>query len=209
MDLLKQLGWRYAVKKFDPDRKVAAEHLEKILEAARLAPSAFGLQPYRLLVIADKQVREALVEYSMNQDKVLNSSHLLVFAIRREINDADIEQYLQLIAETRDTPRENLAGLERILREFIGAMSPEGYRDWAARQAYLALGNLLTACALQQVDACPMEGFAPAAYDRLLQLDQIGLAATVIATLGYRAADDPYAGLRKVRMPKDEFVIRV
>lgn len=209
MDLLKQLGWRYAVKKFDPDRKVAAEQLEKILEAVRLAPSAFGLQPYRLLVITDKQVREALVEHSMHQDKVLNSAHLLVFAIRREINDADIEHYLQLIAETRDTPLENLAGLERILREFIGAMSPEGYRNWATHQAYLALGNLLTACALQQVDACPMEGFAPAAYDHLLQLDQIGLAATVIAVLGYRAADDPYARLRKVRMPKDEFVIRI
>lgn len=209
MDLLRQLGWRYAVKKFDPERVIAAEHLEKILEAARLAPSAFGLQPYRLLVIADKQVREALVEHSMHQDKVLNSSHLLVFAIRREINDADIEQYLQLIAETRDTPRENLAGLERILREFIGGMSPENYRNWASRQAYLALGNLLTACALLQVDACPMEGFVPAAYDRVLELDQIGLAATVIATLGYRAADDPYARLRKVRMPKEEFVIRI
>lgn len=209
MDLLQQLGWRYAVKKFDPDRKVAAEQLEKILEAVRLAPSAFGLQPYRLLVITDKQVREALVEHSMHQDKVLNSAHLLVFAIRREINDADIEHYLQLIAETRDTPLENLAGLERILREFISAMSPEGYRNWATHQAYLALGNLLTACALAQVDACPMEGFAPAAYDHLLQLDQIGLAATVIAVLGYRAADDSYARLRKVRMPKDEFVIRI
>ena len=209
MDLIRQLGWRYAVKKFDPDRKLTSEQLETILESVRLSASAFGLQPYRLVVVDEVQVRESLVEHSMNQDKVLYASHLLVFAIRLSVDDTDIENHLRLISETRQTPRGNLAGLEQMLHQFTGAMSQDAYRNWATRQAYLALGNLLTVCAMLQVDACPMEGFVPAAYDRILQLDQLGLTATVIATLGFRAQDDPYARLRKVRMPSAEFIIRV
>jgi nitroreductase len=209
MELIDQLRWRYAVKKFDPGQKLDNRQLDTILESLRLSASSFGLQPYRIVVVEDPGLRKSLVEHSMNQDKVLHASHLLVFAIKQEITDRDIEDYIDLIAATRNTDRDSLGGMENILKQFIRRKSPEDYRNWATRQAYIALGNLLTVCAAMEVDACPMEGFIPAEYDRVLTLDSYGLTSKVIAVLGFRAQDDTTADLNKVRMSMDDFIVRM
>ena len=208
MGIIDSLQWRYAVKSFDANRRVEPALLEILLESVRLSPSAFGLQPYRLIVIEDKTIRQKLLEHSRQQEKVVASSHLLVFAIRLSLDSEDIEKHLQLVAATRKLDRSELTGLEHALQRTSQGMDNASYRSWAAKQAYLALGNLLTVCSLQGVDACPMEGFSASGYDQVLGLTARGLGAVVLATLGYRSPDDAYAKLPKVRMPVGDFIIR-
>lgn len=210
MDFVERLNWRYAVKKFD-DKKLAQEQLNSVLESVRLSASAFGLQPYRLILVEDHEKRKALGEHSMgNKEKVINASNLLVFAIEAKADASTVDNTISLISEVRGIPRTELAGLEGMLSGVIGRFADAGeYQSWAKRQVYLALGNMLTVCAGLGIDACPMEGFVAAGYDEVLGLEARGLTTAVIAVLGFRANDDAYGKLKKVRRPMDEFLIRV
>lgn len=208
--LVQQLNWRYATKQFDPRRKISPEDWAALEEALVLTPSSFGFQPWKFIVVTDQPVREQLVAASWGQRQVADCSHLVVFAIKKDLGERDIEAYLDRIAEVRGTPRATLAGLhEMMIGSLIKGMDAAARNTWAKHQVYIALGNFLTSVALLGIDACPMEGIEPLKYDDILGLDKQGLSTIVVAAAGYRAATDKYAVLKKVRFPKSEVLVKI
>jgi nitroreductase len=201
--LLDALRWRYATKAFDSNRKIPADTWSALEDSLVLSPSSFGLQPYRFLVINDPATRERLQPHAWGQRQVVDASHFIVFAARTSVTEAEIDTFIAHIARTRGVTPESLASYRGMM---TGMLLSEGFKPlvthWTARQAYIALGNLLTSAALLGVDACPMEGFVPAEFDKVLGLPAQGLSAVVCCALGYRHADDKYALAPKVRQPK-------
>ena len=205
--LLEALNWRYATKVFDAGRKIPSDTWQALEQTLILSPSSFGLQPYRFLVVQDPALRGQLLPHSWNQNQVVDCSHYVVFAARTDLTTAEIDEFIQLIAETRKLPVDALKAYRSMMvGSLIEGPLRSAIREWAARQAYVALGNLMTAAALVGVDACPMEGFSPSDYDRLLQLPAKGYSAAVCCALGYRASTDKYASLAKVRFSRDRLV---
>ena len=209
MSLVDKLNWRYATKKFDSTKKISADKLQNILDAAQLAPSSYGLQPYRVLIVEDAAIRAQLSEVAYGQPQITGASQLIVFAAETNINEAFGKKYMDNVAATRNIPREALAGFEGVVLGAINARTPEQLLVWAQKQAYIGLGVLVTAAAEQDVDICPMEGFDPAGFDKVLGLAEKGLTATVIATIGYRAEDDATSHESKVRRTASELFIHV
>lgn len=205
--LLDALNWRYATKTFDPARKIPADTWAALEDSLVLSASSFGLQPYRFLVVSDPAVRAQLMPHAWNQRQVVDASHFVVFASRTSVTEPEIDALVKLTSTARGIPAEALAGYRGMM---TGMLLAEGFRGfaphWAARQAYIALGNLLTSAALLGVDTCPMEGYVPAEFDRILGLPEQGLTAAVACALGYRSATDKYAGLPKVRFAKADLV---
>lgn len=206
MDILNKLEWRYAVKKFDPAKKLSTAQLKKLVAATRLSASSYGLQPYKILVVENPAVREQLKTVSNNQTQVTDASQLIVFARYTDLNEAHVDDYTNNIAETRNIAPEQLAGFAGMMKGTVNRLGAEGTAIWASKQAYLALGTLLTAAAVESVDACPMEGFDVAAYDKILGLKDKGLTTVVIAGVGFRAEDDAMQHAKKVRKPIAELV---
>ncbi|MBE2202949.1 MAG: NAD(P)H-dependent oxidoreductase [Chthoniobacterales bacterium] len=203
--LLDALHWRYATKQFDPSKKIPSPVWEALEDALVLSPSSYGLQPWRFFVVTDPELKAALRVHSWNQSQVTDCSHHVVFAVRRPIDVEFVDSHLARTAEVRGVPVESL----NFYRDIVAANLLEGatserLHDWAARQAYLALGNFLTAAALLGVDACPMEGFDPAKYDEILGLPEKGFHAVAACPAGYRAEGDKYAGLPKIRFLKKD-----
>ena len=209
MSIIDKLKWRYATKKFDTNKKLSAEQLDLLLEAIQLAPSSIGLQHYKVLVIENPEVRAKLREAAYGQPQVTDASHLIVFAAETGIDEAYGKRFIDLVASTRNAPRESLAGLEGMVLGQINSRTPEQRVLWAQKQAYIALGVLVAAAADRGIDAGPMEGFDPAKFDEILGLKEKGLTATVIAAVGFRADDDPFSKLIKVRRPKTELFIHI
>lgn len=207
-DLLHRLLWRYAVKRFDASKKIPQEHWNALENALVLSPSSYGMQPWKFVVVNDPQVRQELLHVSMGQRQVVDSSHLVVFAARTDITAVDVAHWLARLADIRQIP---LAGLDHMRQVMTGDLVT-GPRhqiavEWAKRQAYLALGVFLTSAAIIGVDTCPMEGFDPAGYDKILGLTALGYTAAVIATAGYRSDEDRTAGEVKVRFPVPEVIL--
>ncbi|HEY9261200.1 NAD(P)H-dependent oxidoreductase [Chitinophaga sp.] len=206
MDILNKLEWRYAVKKFDPAKKLSAAQLDKLIAATRLSASSYGLQPYKILIVENPAVREQLKAASNNQSQITDASQLIVFARYTDLNESHVDDYMNNIAETRNIVSEQLAGFSGMTKGVVTRLGAEGTAVWSAKQVYLALGTLLTAAAVENVDACPMEGFDAAKYDEILGLKDKGLTAVVIAGVGFRAADDVMQHAKKVRKPMAELV---
>lgn len=207
--VLAQLGWRYATKKFDPARKIAPELWAHLERAATLAPSSYGLQPWKFVVITDPEVRKQLHPVSWNQPQVLDASHLVVFAAKNPPTTGDVEEYVRHTAAVRGTTPEALDGFRQMMVGSLSRMDAAAAHRWAARQCYIALGVFLSAAALVGVDACPMEGFQTDKYDEILGLKAKGLGSVVMAAAGYRSPEDANAAAAKVRFPVDDVVIRV
>jgi nitroreductase len=206
-ELLQALHWRYATKNFDPNRPLPAETWNALQDALVLTASSFGLQPYRFLVVNDPAVRARLLPHAWNQRQVVDASHFIVFAARTEVTGADLDRYMARIAEVRGVTVESLAGFRQMMAgSLIGDESKTRIPQWTARQVYIALGNLLTSAALLGVDACPMEGFAPAEFDKILNLPEQGYTAVVCCALGYRSANDKYAAIPKVRFAAHDLI---
>ena len=205
--LLERLHWRYAVKRFDPSRAIPEATWAVLEEALRLAPSSFGFQPWRFVVVRDQALRGTLRAVSFNQPQITEASHLVVFAGRRGLGPADAERLVAATASERGATRESLAGFERSLLRHV--QSGRDLDAWSARQTYIALGFFLEAAALLGVDACPMEGIEPAKYDEILGLPAKGYTALCVATAGYRAADDAYAANKKVRFAPGDVIEKV
>jgi nitroreductase len=205
--LAEALNWRYAVKAFDPARQIPAGTWAALEDALIKSPSSFGLQPYRFLVITDKALREKLVAHSWGQRQVADSSHFVVFLARTEVKAEHVDHFVKRIAEVRGTTPDALKGYrDVIVGSVVEGQGAAHAAQWAARQAYIALGQLMTSAALLNVDACPMEGFSPADYDEVLGLKGTGFTAVVACALGYRSASDKYAALPKVRFPASELI---
>jgi len=208
MKLLDALKWRYAVKRMN-GAKIPAEKMNTILEAIRFAPSSFGLTPYQVLVIEDEETRKKLHPAFYNQSQVVDCSAVIVFAAWNSITEKEVGEYMQDIAEQRGVPVESLNDFAGYINGALKNLTPEQARVWADKQTYLALGFSLVAAAAEQIDATPMEGFAPDAVDAVLGLKELGLHSAVALTLGYRdAANDYLVNAKKVRRTHDKLVIR-
>ncbi|AWH85433.1 NAD(P)H-dependent oxidoreductase [Flavobacterium album] len=208
-DYIESLQWRYATKKYDPDKKVSDQDLETLKEAVRLSVSSMGLQPYKVLIVENPEVRRLLREASNNQAAITEASHVFVFANETNVGHSHIENYLDNIIRTREVSRESLAPFSNSMHSFIESQTEDSKNFWTSKQAYLAMSSLINAAAVLHIDATPMEGFNRAAVNEVLGLDKIGLSAAVIATIGYRHKDDRFQHLKKVRKSKDELFITI
>jgi nitroreductase len=208
--LLQQLGWRYATKAFDPTKSISDSDWAVLEKALILTPTSYGLQPIRFVVITDRATREKLVPVSWNQRQPAECSHFLVFAARAKNTEADIDHYLSRVAEVRGGSVDALGGFKKLLMSDV-VDGPRGKIafEWATRQAYIALGNFMTAAAVVGVDTCPMEGFVSEEYDEILGLPEQGYHAVIACAAGYRAATDKYASVPKVRFSPNELVVRI
>lgn len=205
--LLSALAWRYATKVFDPNKKIPADLWQALEHALALSPSSYGLQPYRFLVIHDAAKRAELLPHSWNQKQVVDCSHYVVFTGRTQMTEADLDRFLALTSRVRNIPAETLSAYRGMMMgDLVNGTRGKIAHEWATRQAYIALGNLMTCAAVLGVDACPMEGFVPAEYDRVLGLGNSGYASVVCCALGYRSPNDKYAGLTKVRYPTTDLI---
>ena len=207
MDIIKQLNWRYATKSFDTQRLVSDKDIEVITEAFNLTATSYGLQPLKLMVIKDKELQTELVPFSYNQKQVGEASHVLVFCIESQIDTAFITSYFDRVKSIRNTADAILDPFKTFLIEDFKTKSDIEKETWAIKQAYLALGNLMTVCATLHIDGCPMEGFSPSDYDTVLGLEALKLKSVLVMPIGYRAKDDFMADLKKVRRPIKESVI--
>jgi nitroreductase len=207
--VLHQLRWRYATKKFDSGKKIPADVWAKLEQAVVLAPSSYGLQPWKFIVVTNPEVRKQLHPASYNQAQILDASHLVVFAAKNPPTPADVDHHVNRTAQVRGLKPEALDDYKKRMLGSISNMTEANAFAWAARQCYIALGVFLSSAALFGVDACPMEGFQNARYDEILGLKPKGLSAVVIATAGYRASDDPAAALTKSRFDVNEVIERI
>jgi nitroreductase len=206
MSLLESLGWRYATKKMNGST-VPQEKLDYILEAARLAPSSSGLQPYEIFVISNKELLEKIRPIAHNQNQITESSHLLVWAAWDGYSLEKIETTFHKLLAERGLPLTKMDDYKKMLWSMYEPRGKEWQSTHAAKQAYISFSMAIAASAEQKVDATPMEGFNPEELDKLLGLSEKGLKSVVILPLGYRdAANDWNANLKKVRKPMNEFV---
>lgn len=203
------LQWRYAVKKFDPQRVLPDEQVALLKEAFNLTATSFGLQPIRMLVIRHGELQQQLVAHTYGQRQVADASHLLVICVETKIETEFIEAYFTRVRDLRGTPEEILEPYKVALVKRFKGMAPDEIRAWAVNQAYLALGNLLTVCAYERIDSCPMEGFVPKGYDAVLGLAAQGLEAVLVLPVGFRAKDDPFSDFTKVRRPLQGSVLTI
>ncbi|MBP6348022.1 MAG: NAD(P)H-dependent oxidoreductase [Candidatus Obscuribacter sp.] len=203
--LLNSLKWRYAVKKFDPTKKLNDETWAALQEALVLSASSFGLQPWKFVVVTTQSIKDKLPEHSWGQTQAADCSHLVVICRKDSIDEAYVDHYLQAIATARGVTVESLQSYGGMMKGFIN--SPSDKAEWMTKQCYIALGSLLSSAAILGVDACPMEGFDSKAYDKILGLEALGCRSVVVCPLGYRAKDDHYADLAKVRFDAKEVVI--
>ena len=206
---LAALHWRYAVKKFDPAKKIPADLWSALEQSLVLSPSSYGLQPWKFFVVETPSVREQLLPHSWGQKQIVDASHLVVFAMKKDIGAADAERLVARSLAVRKLPPAALDGYKGLIVGSLAKTPPPAIDVWMSRQVFIALGVFLTTAALLGVDTCPREGFVPEKYDEVLGLTAKGYASRVVATAGYRAADDVNASLAKVRYPTEEIVERV
>ena len=200
------LNWRYATKKFDSEKKLSQEDLNTLLESIQLSASSYGLQPYEVIVVKDEEIREKLKAAAWNQTQITDASYLLVFANLKSVSENYVDTYLDNIAETRNLNRADLKGMEDMIKSTTLQLPADAQNTWAAKQAYIALGNLLSAAANLKIDTCPMEGFDAAKFDEILGLQDKNLTTAVIAPVGYRSEEDQYQHLTKVRKSKSDLI---
>jgi nitroreductase len=205
--LTEALQWRYATKVFDATRKIPAGVWQTLERALVLTPTSYGLQPYRFLVVTDPVKRAELLPHSWNQKQVVDASHFVIFTARTEMKRADVDKLIARISSVRGVPAESMTPYwNMMIGDVVNGPRGKQAHEWAARQVYIALGNLMTCAAILGVDACPMEGLNPAEYDRILGLKGGDYATVVACALGYRAATDRYAKLAKVRYETADLV---
>ncbi len=205
--LLDALEWRYATKVFDATKKIPADVWAALEQALVLTPTSYGLQPYQFLIVQDAAKRAALLPHSWGQKQVVDCSHFVVFTARTEMQEADVKRLIARISSVRGVPAEFMTPYwNMMISDVVNGPRGKAAHEWAARQSYIALGNLMTAAAVLGVDACPMEGLVPAEYDKVLKLEGSGYKTVVALALGYRAATDKYASLAKVRYETADLV---
>ena len=209
MGIINSLQWRYATKKFDSSKKLSNQQIETIKKAFKLTPTSFGLQPLKLICIQNKELQEKLLEYCYFQRQVVDASHLLIICIEKDTTIEDVNSYFDLEKETREIEESVISKYRKQLTDMFAKKSIEEKQHSAINQAYIALGNLLTVCAVEKIDTCPMEGFIPSKIDELLNLNSLNLKSVLLLPVGFRAKDDIMSSLKKVRKPIDEIVIDI
>lgn len=209
MALLEDLNWRHAVKAYDPTKKVSAEDLNKILEAARLAPTSSGLQPFRVVVVENQDLKEKMIEGALNPDVMRDCSHVLVFAAWDKYSDEKIDRVYDHHTDVRDLPQGRFSSYTDKIKELYGSQTPDEHFAHTARQTYIALALAMAQAAELKVDCTPAEGFSNEKVDAILNLAERGLKSVTLLYLGYRNDETDYlAKMKKVRIPMEEFIIQ-
>ncbi|OBW40213.1 putative NAD(P)H nitroreductase [Chryseobacterium sp. MOF25P] len=209
MSLIENLNWRHAVKAYNPEKKVSQEDLNKILEAARLAPTSSGLQPFRVIVVEDQDLKNKMVEGALNPEVMRDSSHVLVFAAWDSYSNEKIDKVYDYTTDERDLPRGRFGSYTDKIKEMYGAQTPEEHFAHTARQTYIALGLAMAQAAELKIDSTPAEGFSNEVVDEILGLKELGLKSVSLLYLGYRDQDNDWmASMKKVRIPMEEFIIK-
>lgn len=206
---IEHLEWRYAVKKFDAKKILPNDKIRGLKQAFNLTATSYGLQPIKMLVIKNKELQGRLVAHSYGQQQVGDASHVLVICIEGKIDREYITRYFEQVKKIRGIHDDVLDPFKDSLVESFSKKEAKEVRRWATNQAYLALGNLLSFCGLEEIDSCPMEGFIPKEYDRLLKLDTLGLNSVLVLPVGYRAEDDIFSEMKKVRKNIDDIIIEI
>lgn len=202
------LNWRYAVNKF-AHNTLSSEQLNHLIESVRLAPSAYGIQPYQLLVISNPETKQACLPFSYGQDKVAKCSHLLVLAHKTNVTQQDIAHFIEQLAKTQNKTAHQLSAYQTQIQADLLSRSSEEQNNWAQQQTYIALGILLASAAASFIDACPMTGFEVDGIDKVLELNQKGLSAAVLCPVGIRAENDVSAQRTKHRISQDQLVVNL
>ncbi|MCM4155666.1 NAD(P)H-dependent oxidoreductase [Gramella sp. AN32] len=209
MNNLKALNWRYAAKKFDREKILSDEKLNILKESFNLTATSYGLQPLKMLVISNKELQAKLRKHSMDQQQVDSASHLLIICIEKDVDEIFIRNYFERVKHIRETPEEIIKPFQEYLVEDFRTKAKIEIEAWAINQAYLALGTLLTVCATEEIDSCPMEGFEPEKYEAELNLQAKNLKPVLVLPVGYRAGDDIFSEFKKVRRPLEEVIIQI
>lgn len=209
MNVIESLKWRYAVKKFDKEKFLSKSQLDTLKDAFNLTATSYGLQPNKLVVIHNKIIQKELVVHSWNQPQVLEASHVLVICVPKQYSSEEVHNYFKLVQEIRNTPDSIINPFKDFLTAEIAKKTQEELFVWNRNQAYLALGNLLTVCATEKIDSCPMEGFIPEKYDEVLKLASQNLTAALVLPVGFRAEDDYMKDQKKVRKNLTETIVEI
>lgn len=206
---IEKLQWRYATKRFDSSKKLSKEKLHILKETFNLTATSYGLQPLKMVLISNQEIKEKLMSFTYNQSQIRDASHVLVLCVETAIDASFILDHFKRVEDTRKTPREILQPFEENLVRTFSTKESEEIREWMVNQLYLTLGALLTVCAIENIDACPMEGFESEKYDELLKLPEKGLASVIVLPVGYRDESDFFISLQKVRRGIDELIIEI
>lgn len=206
---IKDANWRYATKKFDATKKISSEDLASLKEAIRLTASSYGLQPYKVLIVENPDLRAQLQPVSWGQSQIVDASHLLVFANIINFGEKEIDATINNMATTRNLPLEALQGYGDFMKSKLVSLPEDVKNTWTSKQTYLALGNLMNAAAELKIDVTPMEGFEPEKYNEILGLEKLGLNASLVATIGYRHEEDATQHYAKVRKSEEELFVTI
>jgi len=209
MNLKEILNWRYSTKQFDETNPLKDEQVKKVLDLTNLSAASYGMQPFKMVVIKNQDLKQKLVASSYGQTNIADSSHLIVFAARTDINEDFVENYIGHIAKQRNVSVESQASFKKMLINYINNKDSESLFKWASEQIYIAMGTFLIACASEQIDACPIGGFIPKQYDEILDLEKHNLKSVVVAVMGYRHKEDKYQHKQKVRKPLNEMILEL
>ena len=205
MDVIQALKWRYAVKQFDPTKKLTSMQVNRLLEGLCLTATSMGMQLMEFLVVSKPDLKMQISPIAYNQPQITDCSHLIIMCRKSTVNQEDINELVDITASKRNVDINNLKGFKQMLDSTL-QMNPAQQSRWMENQVYIAMGNLMTICAVEQVDACPMEGFNTTDLDALLELKEKGLNSVLLCPVGYRSKKDKYNGLRKVRRDKNKMI---
>lgn len=208
-NFINDANWRYATKKFDTSKKVSPEDFEILKEAIRLSSSSYGLQPYKVFIIDNPEIRTKIQPAAWGQTQIVDASHLVIFANITNLDGTKIDNYIENIAKTREISVESIQGYGDFMKSKITTLPVEERNNWTSKQTYLALGNLLNAASELKIDVTPMEGFEPEAVNEILGFEKLGLNTSLIATIGYRHEDDATQHYAKVRKSNEELFINL
>lgn len=209
MSIIESLQWRYATKKFDSKKNLTSEKLHTLKQAFNLTATSFGLQTISMLIIKNEELRNQLLKAAYNQRQIVDASHLVVLCIKDHIKADDIDALYENIMHLRQTPETILEPYRNDLKVMMQNMSKEEQQEWSIRQVYIAIGNLMTVCAVERIDSCPMEGFDRTQFDTILNLKEKGLKSVLLLPVGYRAADDMFSEFKKVRKKLHDAVLEI
>ena len=209
MSIIESLQWRYATKKFDPNKKLTDEKLHTLKQAFNLTATSFGLQTISMLIIKDETLRGQLLKAAYKQRQIVDASHLVVLCIKDHIKADDIDALYDNVIHLRQTPKTILEPYRNDLKLMMQNMTQEEQQEWSIRQVYIAIGNLMTVCAVERIDSCPMEGFDRAQFDAVLNLKEKGLKSVLLLPVGYRAEDDMFSEFKKVRKKLHDAVLEI
>lgn len=205
-NIVRAMNWRSSVKEYDREKDISKEDLSELLEALRLSPSSYGLQPWKFIIIPQGELRNKLLSAAYNQEQVRASPYLIVFCAKTKINEQDVEEFVKKTAEVREVSKESLEKFKEGMIKFVKGSSDEELRMWAHEQTFIALGVLITSAAIKEIDASPMGGFNKGEFDRILELKKEGYESVALCAIGYRSENDKYAKLKKVRFDKGRVI---